>query len=88
MEKNFPQYLGQPLTILWIDLDVFVMGLVMFFLGTVFKGVFWLFAITIPLAYWWFQRGKPRGYLQHLYYAIGITDLKGYPTYMERDYHE
>jgi type IV conjugative transfer system protein TraL len=88
MEKMFPSYLSAPLAILWWDYDVFMLAIMMLILSLFIGGIFWLATIAVPLAYWYVQKGKPRGYLKHLYYAAGITTFKGYPNYFEREFHE
>lgn len=88
MTKPFPQYLSAPLQVLWFEPDE--LGVVFTFLlfALIYGYIFWAFLIITP---WYYSRAKkryPRGFFRHVLYFIGITGMKGYPSYFEERFIE
>jgi type IV conjugative transfer system protein TraL len=88
MERKFPQYLSKPYQILWFEPDDLAIMAILYLLAMIFGSVFWLLLPLGPFAYGKFKRQSPRGFLRHLLYCIGLTEMKGYPTYFEEEFHE
>jgi len=89
MERRFPIYLSQTLQILWFEVDDLSIFMCFFVLAMMFDGlVLWALAFILPYAYSKAKKKYPRGFLKHILYFAGLTDLKGYPCYYEKDFHE
>ncbi len=79
MKARVPQYLHRPVQILWFDSHE-VMVLCLGYLGiTTLQGPAWIVIVGLTWAAIYFKRRKPRGYLLHLFYRLGLFKLKGYP---------
>jgi len=88
MQKKFPQYLTAPLQVLWIEFDELGVYFLSLILALMLEGWFYLLLILFPYGYTKIKKKYPRGFLNHILYFIGITKLKGYPQYFEREFIE
>lgn len=87
--RRFPQRLNTPIKIFFIEYDVFVISgvCVGLFIFT-HKFIWVLLAFAIPIVFARIQKGKPRGYVRHILYMLGLTRLKGYPMSFEKRFHD
>jgi type IV conjugative transfer system protein TraL len=88
MTKPFPQYLSAPLQVLWFEPDELGVVFACFLFALIYGSVFWVFLFIAP---WYYSRAKkrhPRGFFRHVLYFIGITGMKGYPSYFEERFIE
>jgi type IV conjugative transfer system protein TraL len=87
-KKEIPQYLHQPIKILWLDLDEVVLINILFMFAIIFGNVFWLLLIIVPYIVSRMKKNKPRGFLRHYLYKIGVIDFKNAPPYFEKKFTE
>jgi type IV conjugative transfer system protein TraL len=87
-KKEIPQYLHQPIKILWLDLDEVVLINILFMFALIFGNVFWLLLIVVPYVVSKMKKNKPRGFLRHYLYKIGVIDFKKAPPYFEKKFTE
>jgi hypothetical protein len=88
-DNSFPQYLSAPLSVLWFDVDTFVLIIIFFTIAFIYKGwPFFLLAVIGPAFYSSFKKRYPKGFLTHLMVRAGIVQLKYFPSPYEDDYHE
>jgi type IV conjugative transfer system protein TraL len=87
-KKWVPQYLHQPIRILWFDLDEVVLINFLFMLAIIFGNVFWLLLVIIPYIVSRMKKNKPRGFLKHYLYKIGAIDFTNVPPYFEKKFVE
>jgi len=87
-KKYIPQYLHQPIKILWFDLDEIVLVNVLLMLAMIFGNIFWLLLIVLPYMVSKMKKNKARGFLRHYLYKIGVIDLKMVPPYFEKRFLE
>ena len=91
MAKNgarVPQYLSQPIMVLWFDIDevlVFLLGLSM---AVMFGGIWWILSIAATWGYIKIKKNYPKGLLKHMFYAIGVLKFDSYPIYQEKHHIE
>ncbi|MFH7319279.1 type IV conjugative transfer system protein TraL [Desulfurivibrio sp. D14AmB] len=88
LSRPFPQYLSKPIQVLWFEPDDMVVIMSTFVLGLVYGGVAWLAVLAGPPLFIHLKKSKPRGYLIHLLYVVGLLRMKGYPAYFEKEFHE
>ncbi len=97
MKKRFPQYLTSPLQFLWFEIDelgvallsLFLAAQVSFDVGLIMKMVISLcFMVLAVWGYSTLKKKYPRGFFRHLTYFIGLTNLKGYPSFFEDRFWE
>jgi type IV conjugative transfer system protein TraL len=88
MIRRFPQYLNAPLQLAWWEADVVAVALFSGYAGFFLKGPFYLIIILQPWLYVRFKKQYPRGFMRHLFYFIGLTDFKGYPSFFEKRFVE
>ncbi|EKD40831.1 MAG: hypothetical protein ACD_74C00155G0007 [uncultured bacterium] len=86
--KPFPQYLSAPFQILWYETDE--LGVLMFSLVLAFMygNFFWLGVLLAPYFYSKTKKSKPRGFLRHILYFVGLVQFKGYPAYFDKEFRE
>jgi type IV conjugative transfer system protein TraL len=78
-EAIYPQYLNSPFKMLGMESDDMIIGFVAFGIGMLVQPMAgFLFAIAAVPLYRKAKRGKPRGFLQHLPYALGLKTFKGF----------
>jgi type IV conjugative transfer system protein TraL len=87
-KKEIPQYLHQPIKILWLDLDEVVLINILFMLAIIFGNIFWLLLIVLPYIMSKMKKNKPRGFLRHYLYKIGVIDFKNVPPHFEKHFVE
>ncbi len=88
MGKKIPCYLSAPFQILWWDVDVWGILGVFVFLAFTMGHVFWALAVIAPYGYSKAKRKYPRGFLKHIFYFAGFSDIKGYPSFFEDRFME
>ena len=88
MDRKMPQYLSAPYQLLWFEPDDLGIMVVGYMLAMVFGGIFWLAMIIAPVAYGKVKKSYPKGFLRHLFYFAGWTELKGYPSFYEEVFIE
>lgn len=88
MKVRVPQELHLPLQILWFYQDEMMVIIASYVLGMVVGGWFWLSVILGPTLYIRIKRNKPRGFLAHTLFNVGLIQLEGYPSNYYREYHE
>lgn len=88
MQRQFPQYLSKPYQILWFEPDDLAIMAGLYLLAMIFGGFFWLLLPLGPFFYGRVKRAYPRGFLRHLLYFAGLTEMKGYPIYFEEEFRE
>lgn len=85
---RLPQYLHRPLQILFFEADDFFAFGLGYLAGFMLGGWAWSLILILPLAYRAAKKGRPRGFLKHLAWAIGWAPMPGYPTYFDSEFHE
>lgn len=85
---RFPQYLSRPIQILWFETDELVLGLFTLTLALIYGNIMWPVFFVSQFLYTRTKRKNSRGFLKHLLYALGFLNIKGYPAYFEREFHE
>lgn len=88
MKREYPAYLSSPLTVLWFETDTMVMIFMGFMFGNVIGGWLWLSIIVLPLVFETAKKTASRGFLKHLLYYAGLVEMKGYPSYFDKDFKE
>ena len=88
MERPFPQYLSNPLQVLWFESDELAVIVFCFVLALVYGGLVWLGFLAGPYLYHRTKQNKPRGYLFHLLYTVGLLKMEGYPSHFEQEFRE
>lgn len=88
MFKRFPRYLSAPFQVLWFETDELAIILMCFVLAMLFGSLFWIGLFAGPYYYGKLKKSYPRGFLKHTLYFIGLSSLKGYPTYFEKEFSE
>jgi type IV conjugative transfer system protein TraL len=89
MRKDFPQYLGAPVQILFWDSDVLGVMAGAFGLAITLGGWFlWGLVFLLPWQYARMKKKYPRGFFIHLLYFAGLVELKRYPSYFEKRFIE
>jgi type IV conjugative transfer system protein TraL len=84
----FPQYLSRPMQFLWWESDELAVLLLFVGLAMMFEGVFWLLPFVGSYTFVRLKREHPKDFLRHVFYFIGLTRLRGYPEYWEREFSE
>jgi len=86
-KAKVPQYLHLPVQVLWFDMEEIMVMTLMYIIALIFGGFTWLALVVVPFAYMQVKRRKPRGFLRHFLYQLGIFSLEGYPQpYSDRFY--
>lgn len=88
LTQPFPQYLSKPIQVLWFETDELVLGMFFFILALVYGKFMWLLFFGSQYYYIRTKKKKPRGYLKHLLYVLGLVKMKNYPDYLQKDFHE
>jgi hypothetical protein len=79
-EERMSQYLHQPLQILWFDTSEVAMLVLLYIFALVVGGLAWIGLLIIPFFLIPYKRTLQRGFFQHVLYAYGWRDIKGYPA--------
>jgi len=88
VRHKFPQYLGAPLQVLWLESDDLFFFFMFLILAMIFGGVFWGLMFFVPWLYGRLKKRYSRGFLVHMMYFAGFAKLKGYPLFFERSFYE
>lgn len=88
MQRKFPQYLSQPFSVLWFELDDLLMMLMSIVVAQALGGWFWLMVPIAPWALTRIKRGAPRGFTKHVIYYLGLSKAEHYPTFFEKEFLE
>ncbi|KAB2890787.1 MAG: type IV conjugative transfer system protein TraL [Desulfobulbaceae bacterium] len=88
LTQPFPQYLSKPIQVLWFETDELVLGMFFFVLALVYGKFMWLLFFGSQYFYIRTKKKKPRGYLKHLLYVLGLIKMKNYPEFLQKEYHE
>lgn len=83
-----PQYLHLPLQFLWFDSEEIMLIVVIYLAVMIFGMYFGAIGIAGLLYYMRIKRNKPRGYLGHLMYSIGLFKLDGCSNPFAKRFHE
>lgn len=86
---NAPKYLHLPPQVLWFDLEDIQMGVGMY-AGYLMLGHWILLVATLPMMIFFrhLKKSKPRGFVSHFLFGIGLKRLNGYPSASTRVFHE
>lgn len=87
-EKRFPRYLSAPFQVLWFETDEIGIIFLFFFIALIFGSFLWLLVILGPWSYIKLKKKYPRGFLKHVFYFIGLTQLRHYPSFFDKDFLE
>jgi len=82
------QYLHKPYQVLFFEEDELVLFVILFLLAFIFGGIFWIMIIPCIFGYTTIKKRLPRGHLRHIFYAVGLVGLKGYPSFFENKFIE
>lgn len=88
MSYRMPQYLHQPAKVIGLDDQELGLVAVCYVLSLLFKGYSVPFLVAGLFIFIPFKRSKPRGYIGHLFYRIGLGKLKGYPLPVSERFYE
>lgn len=77
MDGIMPQYIHLPLQFLWFDSEELMLIIVIYLSMMIFGIYAGVVGIACLLYYMRLKRNKPRGYLGHLMYSIGLYKIKG-----------
>ena len=88
MKTKFPQYLSKPFQVLWFETDDLIIMLIFFVFAITFGNICWVLMFVAPYIYSKLKKKYPRGFFRHTLYFMGLINLKGYPSYFEREFHE
>ncbi len=87
-DKDFPQYLSKPIQVLWFEIDELVIFLLSLTIALTYGGFAWLMFVGMQWGYSRTKRKNARGFLKHVLYVLGLVEMKNYPEYFEKDFHE
>ena len=86
--QSFPQYLSKPVQVLWFEPDELILFMFTLTLALIYGKFMWLVFLVTQFFYSRTKRLKPRGFLKHLLYLIGLIKIQNYPDYFQREFHE
>lgn len=87
-QKRFPQYLSKPIQVLWFEMDELIIFIFTLTFTLIYGGIMWVVFVVIQVSYTRSKRKNARGFLKHILYALGLLELKHYPEYFEKEFHE
>lgn len=89
MNFKFPQYLHLPIQVLDYEPDDIAIAMFLFVLCMVFGGIgWWVALLVVPWLYRTAKENYPRGFIKHIFYFFGLTELKGYPNFFQKEFTE
>ncbi|RMG69972.1 MAG: type IV conjugative transfer system protein TraL [Nitrospirae bacterium] len=89
MKKKFPQYLSAPYQVLWMEVDEMAVFFTLLIFVYIFTSWITFFLMIIGTYLYSVTKKKyPRGFLKHCLYFLGFIDMKGYPTFFEKEFLE
>ena len=86
--RKFPQYLSRPFQVLWFEIDELAIFLFTFTVALVYGGMAWIAFVVIQYCYSRTKRKRPRGFLKHVLYVLGLVRMQQYPDYFLQEFHE
>lgn len=84
----FPQHLSRPMQFLFWESDELSVLVLFAGLAMLWGGIFWFFPFLGSYGFTKLKREYPKDFLKHVFYFMGLTSLKGYPEYWEREFSE
>jgi len=88
LNKSFPQYLGKPIQVLWFELDELIIFIFTLTLALIYGGLMWIIFIGVQWFYTRTKRKHAKGFLKHILYMLGFLEMRNYPEYFEKEFHE
>lgn len=85
---RFPQYLSRPIQVLWFETDELILCVFCLTLALLYGNIMWPVFLLTQYFYTRAKRLKSRGFLKHLLYMLGFIQMKNYPEYFQREFHE
>ena len=86
---DFPQYISSPIQILWWEMDQIVIAALSCTAAILQRGIIpWIAFIAVQLIYAKAKKNRPRGFMQHVLYMLGMSKIQHYPEYFNQEYHE
>lgn len=86
--QQFPQYLSKPIQVLWFETDELILFVFTLTLALIYGKIMWLIFLVVQYFYTRTKRVKPRGFLKHVFYMLGLIKIRNYPDYFQREFHE
>lgn len=88
MEVRLPQYLHLPVQLLWFDTHDIVVLMAALFFSLLLESILWIPIMGLAIAIIVIKSKRPRGWILHSIYRIGLARLKGYPLPSCRNFYE
>lgn len=88
MDVRLPQYLHLPVQILWFDTHDIVVLIVGLGFSLLLESILWIPIMATSIAIIVIKSKKPRGWILHSIYRLGLSRLKGYPLPSCRNFSE
>jgi len=88
LNKSFPQYLGKPIQVLWFEVDELIIFIFTLTLALIYGGLMWIIFVGVQWFYTRTKRKHAKGFLKHILYMLGLLEMKNYPEYFEKEFHE
>jgi len=86
--QKFPQYLSKPFQVLWFEVDELVIFLCSLTATLIYGGWMWIVFPAVQYFYTRTKRKNSRGFLKHFLYILGFVQMKNYPDYFQKEFHE
>jgi len=86
--RKFPQYLSKPFQVLWFEIDELVIFLFSLTATLIYGKWMWLVFPVVQYFYTRTKRRNARGFLKHILYVFGFIQMKNYPDYFQKEFHE
>lgn len=86
-KRVIPQYLHQPLQVLWFDIYEIYLLVGLYLASLILGGFMWVVLVAAPIILIPEKRKANRGALRHLLYWIGWDNLCGYPDSSAKKFH-
>ena len=87
--SDFPQYMSLPVEVLWWEMDQVAIAALSFTAAILQGGlVMWIGFFAVNYFYGRTKRNKPRGFMKHVIYMFGMSNLENYPEYFQQEYSE
>lgn len=87
-DHRLPQYLYRPIQLLFFEADDVVAAGIGYLMGFFMGGWFWFAILVLPVVYGFAKKGRPRGFLKHMVWAIGWAPMSGYPGFFDGEFFE
>jgi type IV conjugative transfer system protein TraL len=86
--QRFPRYLTAPIQVLWMEADDLAVIAFGYMMGILIGFVGFSAMVIFPVIYARLKKRYPRGFMKHALYFIGFLELRGYPTFFEKEFTE